>query len=278
MKNLLWLLLLASGPMEGYALEQLVKGKITDVTNRPLTGATVTLKGTTVTTSTDESGNFQIKPGNQVKPVLVVSFVGYLNQEYPVKGRSNLTIQLQQDICNLGDVIVVGYGVQRKRDVTGAASTIKADEIAKRPLVKVEQALQGTTSGVVVQQNSGQPGQSISVRIREPNSISGSNEPLYVIDGFIGGNIESLNMGDIESLEILKDASATAMYGSRGSNAVVLITTKSGKEGKARVDFNPWFSMAEIPKELKLMNAYDFANTTNAQFDIRGQAPGFQIR
>jgi TonB-dependent SusC/RagA subfamily outer membrane receptor len=178
----------------------------------------------------------------------------------------------------LGDVIVVGYGVQRKRDVTGAASTIKADEIAKRPLVKVEQALQGTTSGVVVQQNSGQPGQSISVRIREPNSISGSNEPLYVIDGFIGGNIESLNMGDIESLEILKDASATAMYGSRGSNAVVLITTKSGKEGKARVDFNPWFSMAEIPKELKLMNAYDFANTTNAQFDIRGQAPGFQIR
>jgi TonB-linked SusC/RagA family outer membrane protein len=275
MKKMLLLLLLACGLVQGYAQEKSVKGKVTDEANKPLAGATVTLKGTTVTTTTDESGNFQINTGTQVRPVLVITFVGFLNEEYVIKGRTDFMIHLQQDPRTLGDVIVVGYGTQRKRDVTGATATIKADEIAKRPLVRVEQALQGTTSGVVVQSNSGQPGQGLSVRIRGTNSITGGNDPLYVIDGFIGGSIESLSMADIESLEILKDASATAIYGSRGSNGVVIITTKTGRPGKARIDFDPWFSKASIPKKLSLMNAYQFAIATNAYNASLGQSASF---
>ncbi len=273
---LLLLLLLTSGLiMKGYSQGRTIKGKVTDENNKPLAGATVTLKGTTVNALTDEAGNFTINTGDQVNPVLVVTFVGYTNEDFNVKGRTGFTVRMQQDIHALGDVVVVGYGVQRKRDVTGATSKVSAEEISKRPLVRVEQALQGTTSGVVVQSNSGQPGQGLSVRIRGTNSITGGNDPLYVIDGFIGGDISSLSMADIESLEILKDASATAIYGSRGSNGVVIITTKTGKIGKARIDFDPWFSKAEIPKKLSLMNAYQFAVATNAYNAELGQSPSF---
>ncbi|HEY4334705.1 MAG TPA: TonB-dependent receptor [Puia sp.] len=273
---LLLLLLFTSGLiMKGYSQGRIIKGKVTDESNKPLAGATVTLKGTTVNALTDDAGNFTINTGDQVSPVLVVTFVGYTNEDFNVKGRTSFTIRMQQDIHALGDVVVVGYGVQRKRDVTGATSKVSAEEISKRPLVRVEQALQGTTSGVVVQSNSGQPGQGLSVRIRGTNSITGGNDPLYVIDGFIGGDISSLSMSDIESLEILKDASATAIYGSRGSNGVVIITTKMGKIGKARIDFDPWFSKAEIPKKLSLMNAYQFAVATNAYNAVLGQSPSF---
>lgn len=259
----------------GYAQPKLIKGKITDETDKPLSGATVTVKGTTVTTTTDTAGNFQLDAGNLITPVLVVTYVGYLNREYTVRGSGAVNISLQQDAKALGDVVVVGYGTQRKRDVTGATSTVKSEEIAKRPLVRVEQALQGTTPGVTVVSNSGQPGAALSVRIRGANSITGSNEPLYVIDGYIGGSIESISPSDIESLEILKDASSTAIYGSRGSNGVVIVTTKTGKEGKARVDFNPWFSRSEIPKKLHLMNAYDFARAVNDQYATTGQSAAF---
>src|SRR5450631_4554132 len=156
MKKTLMMLLLAFALIEADAQGQVVKGKITDDNNKPLAGATVTLKGTTVSTLTDESGNFQINTGTQVTPVIVVSFVGYLEGQYRVNGRSSLSIRLQQDPRTLGDVVVVGYGTQRKRDITGSTAKVTADEIAKRPLVRVEQALQGTVSGVTVQSNSGQ--------------------------------------------------------------------------------------------------------------------------
>ena len=275
MKKVLLLLLVVFGLARANAQGQIVKGKITDENNKPLAGATISLKGTTVKTSTDESGNFQISTGTLTSPVLTISFVGYLNEDYPIKGRSDLMIHLTQDTKSLGDVIVVGYGVQRKRDVTGATSTVKAEEIAKRPLVRVEEALQGTTPGVAVASTSGQPGVGLAVRIRGSNSITGSNDPLYVIDGFIGGNIESIAPGDIESLEILKDAAATAIYGSRGSNGVVMITTRSGKEGRTKVDFSTWFKKATVAKELSLMNAYDFATAVNAQFATTGQPAAF---
>ena len=264
MKKFLLLLFSACSFFVSYAQDQVIKGKVTDEEGRPLAGATVTIKGATTSATTDAQGSFQINSGGRVDPLLIITYVGYADTQIKA-GRGSLTISLRQDAQALNDVIVVGYGTQRKRDVTGATATIKADEIAKRPLVRVEQALQGTTSGVVVQSNSGQPGQALSVRIRGANSITGSNEPLYVIDGFIGANIETLNMSDIESLEILKDASATAIYGSRGSNGVVLITTKTGKPGKARIDFDPWFSKAMIAKKLDLMNAFEFATAANAQ-------------
>lgn len=265
MKKCLVLLLLTMTLIHAYAQEQVIKGKVTDEEGRPLAGATVTIKNTNTSTTTDATGTFQITVQSQLKQSLVISYVGYGSSEVAASPGGTVTVSLKQDAKALNDVVVVGYGTQRKRDITGATATVRADEIAKRPLVRVEQALQGTTSGVVVQSNSGQPGKGLSVRIRGANSISGSNEPLYVIDGFIGGSIESLAMDDIESLEILKDASATAIYGSRGSNGVVLITTKSGKEGKARVDINPWFSKSEIPKKLPLMNPYEFGLGVNLQ-------------
>lgn len=276
MQRLVLILIMAFGFLDVHAQQHVIKGTVTDESNQPLPGATVRLKASTVSTITDAAGNFQINAGEQgpANPVLIVSYIGYSEQEVPVSGQT-VTVRLRADARSLNDVIVVGYGVQRKRDVTGATSTVKSEELVKRPLVRVEQALQGTTSGVQVASNSGQPGIGLSVRIRGVNSITGSNEPLYVIDGYIGGSVESLNPNDIESMEILKDASATAIYGSRGSNGVVLITTKTGKVGKTRVDFSTWFSKASISKQLNLMNAYDFARTVNTQFQLSGNPPAF---
>lgn len=275
MKRWLLLAVMASGILQVYAQQRVVRGRVTDEQDKPLPGATIRIQSTNLSALTDSLGNFQVGTGEQAAPVLAVSYIGYLPEAIPVEGRSFVSIRLRQDPRSLNDVVVVGYGVQRKRDVTGATSTVRAEEIAKRPLVRVEQALQGTTSGVAVGSNSGQPGVGLSVRIRGTNSITGGNEPLYVIDGYIGGNIESINPNDIESLEILKDASATAIYGSRGSNGVVIITTKSGREGKTRVDFSTWFSKASVPRQLDLMNAYDFARTVNTQFRLSGNPPAF---
>ncbi len=275
MKKMLLLLLLACGLVKGYAQGQLVKGKITDDANKPLSGATITLKGTTqFTTTTDEYGNFQINTGTQVKPVLVVSFVGFLNEEYALKGRSDFSIRMQPDPRTLGDVIVVGYGTHRKRDITGASSSVKADEIAKRPLTRLEQALQGTVSGVAVVSPNGQPGQALRVKIRGANSITGGTDPLYVIDGNIGSGSD-VNVADVESIEVLKDAASTAIYGSRGSNGVVLITTKTGTAGHARVGLEFWNRNDKVPKELNLMGPYDFANAVDSQFIAQGSAPAF---
>ncbi|HEY4289778.1 MAG TPA: TonB-dependent receptor [Puia sp.] len=269
MKKVLLLLFVVIGLVKANAQGQLVRGKVMDENNRPLSGATVTLKGTTVSTTTDSSGNFQISTGSQVSPVLVVSFVGYLNSDFPVRGRSELNVSLQQDPAALGDVIVVGYGTQKKSDITGASSSVKAAEIAKRPLVRLEQALQGTTAGVAVTSPNGQPGQGLRVKIRGANSITGGTEPLYVIDGNIG-NGSDVNPADIESLEVLKDAASTAIYGSRASNGVVLITTRSGGVGRPKFSVNAWASKDKIPKELDLMGPYDFARSVNAQFIGQG--------
>lgn len=253
-----------------------IKGKVVDEKNDPLPGVSIVLKNTQRGTTSDAEGLYSLEiPDGSNDPVLVFSFVGYESQEIAAGGRTTLNVTLNVSEKGLEEVVVVGYGEQRKSDVTGSSSTVSAKEIAKRPLVRVEQALQGTTSGVTVSSSSGQPGRGLNVRIRGASSITGSNEPLYVIDGFVGGNIESINPNDIESLEILKDASSAAIYGSRGSNGVVLITTKTGQEGKARVNFSTWFSKASMPRKLDLMNAYDFARTVNTQFASTGNPPAF---
>ena len=275
MKKCLLLLILALSLLRIHAQNQTIKGKVTGQNGQPLAGATVTIKGTNLSTTTDESGNFQLASGNILKPVFTISFVGYESQDYTYKGKQGFTIQLAQDIRSLGDVIVVGYGVQRKRDVTGATSEVKAEQIVKKPIVRVEEALQGTVPGVTVQSVNGMPGAGLAVRIRGTASINNNNDPLYVIDGQIGGDISTISPNDIESIEVLKDASATAIYGSRGSTGVVIITTKLGKEGKARIDINPWVKKEEIAKELPIMNAYQFAIATNAQYATTGQPAAF---
>jgi TonB-linked SusC/RagA family outer membrane protein len=275
MKKCLLLLLLALSLLRTNAQDKTVKGTVTDETGKPLAGATVTVKGTNITASTDNNGAFSINTGNVLNPVFAISYVGYENQEYTFKGRSGFTVSLHQDSRTLGDVIVVGYGVQRKRDVTGATAEVKAADIVKKPIVRVEEALQGTVPGVTVQSVNGMPGQGLAVRIRGTASINNNNDPLYVIDGQIGGDISTISPNDIESMEVLKDASATAIYGSRGSTGVVIITTKLGHEGKPRIDINPWIKKEEIAKELPLMNAYQFAIATNAQYATTGQPAAF---
>ena len=275
MKKCLLLLLLALSLLKTNAQDKTVKGKITDESGKPLSGATVTIRGTNVSALTDENGNFQINTGNVLKPVFSISFIGYESLDYSYKGNSGFTVQLHQDARTLGDVIVIGYGVQRKRDVTGATTTVKAEQIVKKPVVRVEEALQGTVPGVTVQSVNGMPGQGLAVRIRGTASINNNNDPLYVIDGQIGGDISTISPNDIESMEVLKDASATAIYGSRGSTGVVIITTKLGKEGKPRIDINPWIKKEEIAKELPLMNAYQFAVATNYQNTSTGSPAPF---
>jgi TonB-dependent starch-binding outer membrane protein SusC len=274
-KELMMLLLAFCLVVQAFAQTRSVKGKVTDADGRPLAGATVNVKFGTVSTSTDADGNFQINVGQQDKAILVVTYVGYSGLEVAVKGGTYFPIRLEKVGAALNDVIVVGYGQQRKRDVTGSISTVKADEIAKRPLVRVEEALQGTTPGVAVQDVNGNPGSGLSVRIRGASSINGGNDPLYVIDGYIGAPLESIDPSDIEDIQILKDASATAIYGSRASNGVVLITTKSGHEGAAKLNASVWVRQDEIPKYVKLMDAYDFAVNANLKETSSGGTATF---
>lgn len=276
MKGLLLQLLMLVCGLAAYAQQSPVKGRVTDENGTPIAGATVTIRGTHISVQTDATGNFSIEPGNRTNPVLVITSIGYGTATVPGTPGGSMNIGLKSESKTLNDVVVVGYGSQRRKDVTGAISTVKAEDIAKRPITQTQDALQGTTPGVVVQQTSGQPGGGpFSVRIRGYNSITGGNDPLYVIDGFIGGNIESLAADDIEDIQVLKDASATAIYGSRASNGVVLITTKKGHQGKARISFNTWFQNSQIPKELSLMNAYQFAKMVNLQDSMGGSGQSF---
>jgi TonB-linked SusC/RagA family outer membrane protein len=250
-----------------------VRGTVKDVSGETLPGASVLIKGTQTGTITDINGNFQINAPSAAA-VLVVSFTGYETQEITVGAQTSITVSLLPNQKTLNEVVVVGYGTQRRSEITGASSSVSAKEIAKRPLVRLEQALQGTAAGVAVTSQNGQPGQGLAIKIRGANSITGSNEPLYVIDGNIGSGSD-VNVNDVASIEILKDAASTAIYGSRGSNGVVMITTKSGQSGKTQINFDSWVQKAKIPRKLDLMNAYDFARSVNSQFISTGSTAAF---
>ena len=239
-----------------------ISGIVKDSKGQPLPGVSVVVKGTTIGTVTDNNGKFTISVPIYTT-TLTFSFVGMKTKDASLIGKTSFNLSMEEETFGLEEVVAVGYGTQQKRDVTGAIGTINSDVIVSRPITRVDQALQGTVSGVSVESNSGQPGSGLSVRIRGINSITGSNDPLYVIDGYVGGNIEAIAPDDIETLDILKDASATAIYGSRGSNGVVLITTKRGKEGKMKVDFHGWASVNTMPRYMDLMNAYEFATVKN---------------
>ena len=249
-----------------------VTGTVTNKEGEPLPGANVLIKGTTIGQMTNVDGKFTITAPSE-DAVLVFSYLGFATQEVIVGNNRILNISLFEGAQQLEELVVVGYGVVKKSDLTGSVGSIKSDEFIKRPITRFEQALQGTTSGMTVTSNNGQPGQGLSIRIRGSSSITGGNDPLYVIDGHIGGSIEALNPNDIESVEILKDASATAIYGSRGTNGVIMVTTKSGKEGKTQINFNTWFSKASIAKHLDLMTAAEFAGTINKSYSTPGSEP-----
>lgn len=258
---LLLMLLLAKNL---FSQDRTVTGTVSTAEDgQPLNGVSVLVPGTNIGTTTDARGRFSIRvPRGRAE--LEINHVGYTTQRVPIGTGANLKISLTQDIRQLTDVVVVGYGVQRKSDITGAISSIKGSDLTQLSTQRVDQALQGRAAGVMVLNTDGAPGGNTTIRVRGSNSINGGNNALIVIDGLQGGNLNSLNPNDIESIEVLKDASATAIYGAQGANGVVLITTKLGKKGKPIIGYNYSYGISKLRKKLDVMNAADFAKTINA--------------
>jgi len=239
-----------------------VGGKILDENGTPLQGASIQVKGTNIGTISDANGLFSINVPSP-KSVLFISYSGFLSQEIAVGSRSVINITLQPNQKSLNEVVVVGYGTVKKSDLTGSVSKVSEAAIKATPIVALDRALQGRAPGVLVTQTSARPGGVAAVRIRGAGSISAGNEPLYVIDGFPTTDLNSINPGDIESLEILKDASATAIYGSRGSNGVVIVTTKRGKAGQSSVDVESYYGVQNNRRKIPLLNASQYADFIN---------------
>lgn len=231
----------------------------------PVIGANVMVKGTTVGTITDFDGNFELQA--KVGDVLQVSFMGYKPAEVKVANAGPLTVTLVPDNVQLQEVVAIGYGTMKKSDLTGSVASVSADQLLKAPVSGLDQALQGRAAGVTVTSNSGQPGEAATIRIRGIGSAMSGNDPLYVVDGVITGDIKFLSPSDIKSMEILKDASAAAIYGSRGANGVILITTKSGGEGKVNINFDAYWGFQNRWKKLDVLGSKDFTDT-----EIRIQA------
>lgn len=217
-----------------------ISGNITDENGEPLPGANILEKGTTNGTTSDAEGEYNLAVMDE-NSVLIFSFIGYTSQEVTVGNQTAINIKLEPDFRTLNEVVVVGYGTIKKSDLTGSVSSVKAEQLTAYPAINALQALQGRAAGVNIQANNGAPGASLKVRIRGGTSINASSDPIYVVDGFVGAALPPPE--DIESIEILKDASATAIYGSRGANGVIMVTTKRGKPGKTRIDFNSSYSM-----------------------------------
>ncbi|MDR1454629.1 MAG: TonB-dependent receptor [Tannerella sp.] len=247
---------------EAKALQQreiTVTGVVTDTSGEPVTGAAVTVKGTTYGTITDVEGQFSLKTGS-AEPEITVACIGYRTETVKVTGREPLSIVLTEDVQLMDEVVVVGYGAVKKRDLTGSVASISAASIAKVPVLTAAQAIQGRVPGVLVTNSSWTPGAAPSILIRGTRSINASNDPLYVIDGIpISQAPNLIPPGDIESIDILKDASASAIYGSRGANGVIIITTKKGKQGRAQVEYNGYCGAQTIQNKLELMNGAEYA-------------------
>jgi TonB-linked SusC/RagA family outer membrane protein len=268
-----------------------VSGKVIDDSNVGLPGVSVVLKGTQRGTTTDKDGEFQIEVPEKSGAVLVFSFVGYVMQELEIGNQTSVSVTMKPENKSLEEVVVVGYGTVKKSDLTGSVSSIKGDAIREMPVTSVDQAIQSRAPGVQVTQSSGAPGGGISIRVRGANSINSGSEPLYVIDGFpmypdngalgTSGNrqpsnaMATINPNEIESIEILKDASATSIYGSRGANGVILITTKRGKEGQSRVEYDGSYSFQKIAREIDVLNGADYARYINLLEKSQGGSPRF---
>jgi TonB-linked SusC/RagA family outer membrane protein len=237
----------------------IIRGKVTSSNGEPLPGATVVVKGTSNGTVTDMEGSYTLRLP-EASGALVISFVGFTSKEVSINNQSIINISLSPDIQSLNEVVVVGYGTQKKSDITGAISSISAKEITELPIANAQQALQGRSPGVDVVSTGNRPGSGVNVRIRGRRSFSAGNEPLYVVDGIpLAGGINDINPQDIESMEILKDASATAIYGSRGANGVVIITTKRGKAGETIVSYDTYHGASQAMGTIDMMNGAQFA-------------------
>ena len=281
MKNTITLALLFLSINTIFAQEISIRGKVVDEKNVPLPGVSVIIEGTIIGTNTNVDGEFSLTVDKKIAKTINFSFVGYSKISKKIlEGITYYDIIMMPEITELSSVIVIGYGTQRKEDVTVSISSVKAKELSSPAITSLDQSLQGQASGVVVSQSTGKPGAPVSIRIRGTTSINGTNEPLYVVDGIpiitnaadlTSGTIQgsdinplvSINPGDIESIQILKDASATAIYGARGANGVILINTKRGKKGDLQVNINATFGIQKLSKKIDLLNARELAELGN---------------
>ncbi|HKM44789.1 MAG TPA: TonB-dependent receptor [Dysgonamonadaceae bacterium] len=267
-KKLSLLLLLIITPFCIFSQTRTISGKVIDSNNESLIGVNVIEKGTTNGTVTDIDGNFSVNvPSNAT---LLISYVGYISQEVSVEGKTSIDIVLVEDSEMLDELVVVGYGTQRKEAVTGSVASMKGDAMREVASSNITQALQGRVAGVEMSQTSSKPGSQMQIRIRGTRSLNASNDPLIVLNGIpFAGSIGDINPNDIQSLDILKDASATAIYGSRGANGVIIITTNTGQRGqKARVSYNGYYGVKDVFAKYPMMNASEF-------IDLRATAGQF---
>lgn len=251
-KSLKLLFLLCMVPLWAFGQNITVKGVVKDATGQTVIGASVVQKGTTNGTISDFDGNFTLEVPSDA--VLTISFVGYKTQEIPVAGKTSLEVTLSEDAQMLDNVIVVGYGTQKKEDLTSAIATLSPKEVLKSP-GGITDALQGSTAGVNVSGG--------KIRIRGTASITGSTDPLWVVDGIIDASGNIPNDDEIESIQVLKDAASCAIYGVRGANGVILVTTKKGKEGKPKISFNAYAGFGSPTKKVDMLNAYDYGVYVN---------------
>ena len=292
MKKLIFTLLLL--PLFAFSQGKIVSGVVNDDMGGPLPGATVQVKGSeSIGSITDFDGKFTIALRDG-ETKIIISYVGFESQEVDVSGQNNISVSLQQDVSELEEVVVIGYGTVLKKDLTGSVSSVKVSETISRQSTTVDQLLQGRAAGIQVTQNAANPGSGISVRIRGTSSLRGNNEPLYVVDGIIissasedvvatGGNntgqeqqngLNGINPRDIEDIQVLKDASATAIYGSRGANGVILITTKKGTPNEVKTNFFMNTSMRSVTKTYDVLDAFDYARYRN-ESNLRTTATAF---
>ncbi|MFD2569030.1 SusC/RagA family TonB-linked outer membrane protein [Spirosoma soli] len=272
------------------AYGQVITGKVTSSENNEgLPGVNVVQKGATTGAVTDANGDYTLRlAGGTNPPTLTFSFIGYITQEVPVGNQSTISVKLSPDNRSLNEVVVIGYGTARKADVTGAVASFDAKNIEQRPILRVDQALVGQLAGVQVRQTSGGLGKGFSVQVRGSGSITAGNEPLYVIDGFplstaspngsgnfgSGNPLDNLNPNDIESVQVLKDAAAAAIYGSRAANGVVLITTKRGQSGKARITLNTYAGFMERTRKLDMLSADEWVDRATEMINAQWVASG----
>ncbi|MGQ1948202.1 SusC/RagA family TonB-linked outer membrane protein [Geofilum sp. OHC36d9] len=268
------LFLFLSVPFGALAQNITVRGTVTDNTGLPLPGVSIVIEGTNRGVITDVDGNYQIEAPSDAN--IIFNFLGFSLHRELVNNRTTIDVSMKEDIMSLDEVVVVGYGQMKRSDVTGSMVSVASDAIEKSVPTSIDQVLQGRAAGVQVQQNSGTPGGSSSIRIRGINSLSASNEPIFVIDGVVidaatgsgsDNALASINPSDIVSMDILKDASATAIYGSRGANGVIIITTKRGKAGEARVTYDGYVGVQEMPSKLDLLNLRQYAQHKNDRAD-----------
>ena len=260
------------------AWAQTVRGTVNDEAGEPVIGASVQVQGTKAGAVTDLNGGFSVQASNNA--TLIISYVGFVTEKVNVQGRNDIKITLKEDVTTLNDVVVIGYGVQKKKLVTGATVQVKGEEIAKMNTTNALEAMQSSSPGVQITQSSSQPGKGYKVYIRGIGT-TGNSSPLYVIDGVAGGSLDDINPADIESIDVLKDAASAAIYGARAANGVILVTTKQGKAGKIEINYNGAMGWSNAYKRPQLLNAQQFMtimdeytfNTSGQKMDWSGFAP-----